>query len=73
MSALVRHFGDDADAAQSCGVCDICDPAGAILRLFRRATPAERALAQSMIDELRSVDYKAAGTLATKSWIPPAA
>ena len=63
MSALVRHFGDEEDAAQSCGVCDICDPAGAILRLFRRATPAERALIQSMTDELRSVDYKAAGTL----------
>jgi len=63
MSALVRHFGDDADAAQSCGVCDICDPAGAILRLFRRATNTERALAQSLIDELRSVDYKATGSL----------
>ena len=63
MSALVRHFGDEEDAAQSCGVCDICDPAGAILRLFRRATPAERALIQSMTDELRSVEYKAAGTL----------
>ncbi len=63
MSALVRHFGDDADAAQSCGVCDICNPAGAILRLFRRATNSERAMAQSILDELRSVDYKAAGTL----------
>jgi RecQ family ATP-dependent DNA helicase len=63
MSALVRHFGDDADAAQHCGVCDICDPAGAILRMFRRATNAERAMAQAMIDELRSVDYKATGTL----------
>ena len=63
MSALVRHFGDDADAAQSCGVCDICDPAGAILRLFRRATNAERAMAQSMLDELRQVDYKATGSL----------
>lgn len=63
MSALVRHFGDDADATQSCGVCDICDPAGAILRLFRRATNGERAMAQSMIDELRSVDYKATGSL----------
>ena len=26
MSALVRHFGDEADAAQSCGVCDIAIP-----------------------------------------------
>jgi RecQ family ATP-dependent DNA helicase len=63
MSTLVRHFGDEEDAARSCGTCDICDPAGAILRLFRRATNAERTLAQSIVDELRPVDYKAAGTL----------
>jgi ATP-dependent DNA helicase RecQ len=63
MSALVRHFGDEEDAAQSCGVCDICDPAGAILRMFRRATNAERVMAQTMIDDLRPVDYKATGTL----------
>ena len=63
MSALVRHFGDEEDAAHSCGKCDICDPAGAVLRLFRRATSAERSLVQNILDELRPVDYKAAGTL----------
>jgi hypothetical protein len=36
------HFGDVEDARQACGVCDVCDPAGAVLRLFRRATAAER-------------------------------
>ncbi len=63
MSSLVRHFGDEEDAAQSCGICDICDPAGAVLRLFRRATPTERSLVDSILNELRPVDYKAAGTL----------
>lgn len=63
MSALVRHFGDEEDAAKSCGKCDICDPAGTVLRMFRHATAAERALAQSVIEELRPVDYKATGTL----------
>jgi superfamily II DNA helicase RecQ len=63
MSALVRHFGDVEDANQPCGVCDVCDPAGAVLRLFRRATGSERELAQKLIEELRGVDYKAAGTL----------
>ncbi len=67
MSALVRHFGDEEDAAQSCGVCDICDPAGAVLRMFRRATNAERAMAQSILDELRPVDYKY-GAPADRSW-----
>ena len=38
MAALVRHFGDEEDASRPCGKCDVCDPAGAVLRLFRRAT-----------------------------------
>jgi superfamily II DNA helicase RecQ len=63
MGALVRHFGDVADASRACGVCDVCDPAGAVLRLFRRATVEERRIAQAIVDDLRPVDYKAAGTL----------
>jgi superfamily II DNA helicase RecQ len=63
MAALVRHFGDVEDASRACGICDVCDPAGAVLRLFRRPTAAERELAQAIADELRAVDYKASGTL----------
>jgi len=63
MAALVKHFGDDEDASQPCGACDVCDPAGAVLRQFRRANTDEMALAQIILDELRPVDYKATGTL----------
>jgi superfamily II DNA helicase RecQ len=63
MAALVRHFGDVDDAAKSCGICDVCDPAGAVLRLFRHPSQQERAWMQEIADELRPVDYKAAGTL----------
>jgi len=63
MAALVRHFGDLADASRPCGICDVCDPAGAVLRLFRRPDASERHLVQAIADELRPVDYKAAGTL----------
>jgi len=63
MSALVRHFGDVGDASRPCGVCDVCDPAGAVLRQFRRATAHEREMAAGIVRELRGVDYKAAGTL----------
>ncbi len=63
MSALVRHFGDVEDASKPCGTCDECDPASAVLRQFRRATAAEREIVQGILDELRSVNYKAAGTL----------
>jgi len=63
MCALVRHFGDDEDAKQACGVCDVCDPGGAVLRLFRRATAAELEIVHRIVEELRGVDYKATGTL----------
>ncbi|HUV71014.1 MAG TPA: ATP-dependent DNA helicase RecQ [Terracidiphilus sp.] len=63
MSALVRHFGDVADASRTCGTCDVCDPAGAELRQFRHATRAEREMVQQIVDDLRAVDYKATGTL----------
>jgi superfamily II DNA helicase RecQ len=63
MGALIRHFGDTADAARPCGICDVCDPAGAVLRQFRHATAEERRLAQRILDELRPVDYKATGSL----------
>ena len=63
MSALVRHFGDVQDACRPCGICDICDPAGAVLRQFRRATPTERGIVQAIADKLRPVPYMAAGTL----------
>jgi RecQ family ATP-dependent DNA helicase len=63
MSALVRHFGDVADASRVCAACDVCDPAGAVLRLFRHATVHELAVAERVMAELRGVDYRAAGTL----------
>jgi ATP-dependent DNA helicase RecQ len=63
MATLVRHFGDVEDASQTCGVCDVCDPAGAVLRLFRHATAQERAMVQAIVDDLRPVNYKATGTL----------
>ncbi|MGH9600700.1 MAG: RecQ family ATP-dependent DNA helicase [Terracidiphilus sp.] len=63
MAALVRHFGDVEDGLRPCGVCDACDPAGAVLRQFHRASPRERAMAQAIVDALRPVDYKATGTL----------
>jgi RecQ family ATP-dependent DNA helicase len=63
MAALVRHFGDVADASTLCGKCDVCDAAGAVLRMFRRTTARERQMVQAIVDDLRDVDYKASGTL----------
>jgi ATP-dependent DNA helicase RecQ len=63
MSALVRHFGDVEDATQACGVCDICDPSGAVLRQFRRATAVELDFAGRILEELRGAEYKATGSI----------
>jgi ATP-dependent DNA helicase RecQ len=63
MASLVRHFGDTEDAARPCGVCDVCDPRGAVLKQFRHASTDEARVAEVILDELRPVDYKAAGTL----------
>jgi RecQ family ATP-dependent DNA helicase len=63
MCALVHHFGDVEDARQPCGVCDVCDPGGAVLRQFRRATAADLDLVQRIVEELRGIEYKATGTL----------
>jgi superfamily II DNA helicase RecQ len=69
MAALVRHFGDEEDASQTCGKCDACDPAGAVLRQFRRATAAERDLVQRVVEELRPVDYKAVAPTDRSSFV----
>ena len=66
MSALVRHFGDVKDAVRPCGICDVCDPAGAVLRQFRRATPTERNIVQAIVDELRPVDLHGRRNAATE-------
>ena len=63
MAALVRHFGDVEDAETLCGICDACDPAGAVLRQFRHASATERAMAEAIVAELRRADFKATGTL----------
>ena len=59
MAALVRHFGDVEDASRPCGICDVCDPAGAVLRLFRTRHGRGARVVQAIVDELRAVDYKA--------------
>lgn len=66
MCALVRHFGDIADAGRGCGQCDVCDPAGAVLRLFRKATARERGWVQDVIEALRGANYKTPKGLRTE-------
>jgi len=63
MAALVGHFGDIEDASRPCGICDVCDPAGAVLRQFRRPAAGELAMALAIADELRPVEWRGTGAL----------
>jgi DNA topoisomerase-3 len=63
MAALVRHFGDFADARRPCGKCDFCAPADCLGQRFRLATPAELSAAGRILARLRSQGAKATGKL----------
>ena len=63
MAALVRHFGDLADARKACGICDFCAPAECSGQRFRPATGAERAAALSVVEALRSSGARSTGRL----------
>ena len=63
MLALVRHFGDYADAQQHCGICDFCAPGQAIAQSFRPASDAERTAAARIVDGLKKSGRKATGRL----------
>jgi len=66
MGTLVGHFGDVADARLCCDQCDVCDPAGAVLRLFRRPTAGERHWVQELVEALRDSAYKTVKQLRTE-------
>ena len=63
MSALVRHFGDFADARTDCGMCDFCAPGDCAAQGFRKATEAERAAAVRVLEALRGAQRKTTGKL----------
>jgi ATP-dependent DNA helicase RecQ len=67
MTALIRHFGDTADAHRICGHCDFCNPSTASAQSFREPTAAEdrhlRAILRAIADANGS---KATGRLFTE-------
>jgi DNA topoisomerase-3 len=63
MSTLVRHFGDLADGATACGICDFCAPASCAAQRFRGPSPAEREALYRVLAALRPGGQKATGKL----------
>ena len=66
MSGVVRHFGDVADGATACGICDHCAPAGCIAQRFRGATAGEHAALLRVVAELRAAGARSTGRLHTE-------
>lgn len=63
MAALIRHFGDLADARKPCGICDFCAPERCGAQRFRTATQAEHATMLLVAAVLRSGGAKSTGKL----------
>ena len=64
MTALIRHFGDTADAHRTCGHCDFCAPSGNSAQPFVEPTPSQE---RDLRTILRALDgqSKATGRLHT--------
>jgi DNA topoisomerase-3 len=65
MVELVRHFGDQEDTGQRCGLCDACDAAACVVRTARAPKPREREAAEAIFQALRERDGQATGRLHT--------
>jgi DNA topoisomerase-3 len=63
MLHLVRHFGDQEDSGETCGICDVCDPTACAVREFRPPGPGEQLVLQRAVDALRRRDGTSTGQL----------
>jgi DNA topoisomerase III len=53
MLHLVRHFGDQEDSGQPCGVCDVCAPSACVAREFRAPSRDEAQAIARILAALR--------------------
>ncbi|HSN89161.1 MAG TPA: ATP-dependent DNA helicase RecQ, partial [Thermoanaerobaculia bacterium] len=63
MLELVRHFGDQEDSGETCGICDTCAPDACVARTFRRPNALESDLAGRVLFALRRRDGQTTGQL----------
>ena len=66
MTALIRHFGDSADAYRPCGHCDFCQPGAAIAQKFVTPDTGEEKHLRSILRALQGQASKATGRLFTE-------
>ncbi len=69
MTALIRHFGDTADATKPCGHCDFCAPSAVTSQSFSEPTAAEEKLLRTILRNL-SDNGRSTGQLHTALGLP---
>jgi ATP-dependent DNA helicase RecQ len=65
MTAVIRHFGDTADAHRPCGNCDFCSPSTASAQSFAPPTPAQARDLRAILSTLAHAPARATGKLHT--------
>jgi hypothetical protein len=68
MLHLVRHFGDQEDSGENCGLCDVCAPESCLARRFREPSPIERAGLERLLSALANNDGQPLGRLYRESF-----
>ena len=63
MVHMVRHFGDQEDSGEPCGICDACAPKDRVAARTHEASPVEEAHVESILSALSRGDGQATGRL----------
>jgi ATP-dependent DNA helicase RecQ len=65
MTAVIRHFGDTADAHRPCGLCDFCSPATSSAQNFAEPSTEQARNLRAILTALAHTPSRAAGRLYT--------
>ena len=65
MTAVIRHFGDTADAHRPCGHCDFCSPSTTSAQTFAEPTSAQARDLHAILSALAHAPSRATGKLHT--------
>jgi ATP-dependent DNA helicase RecQ len=71
MTALIRHFGDTADAHKPCGHCDFCNPAATTAQSFAEPSAAEDRDLRTILRALAGGVSRPTGRLHTELDLTP--
>jgi ATP-dependent DNA helicase RecQ len=63
MTAIIRHFGDTADAHRPCGICDFCSPATTTAQSFAAPTTAQSRDLRAILSALAHAPSRSTGKL----------